>query len=188
MNLNLTDRRITTALAAVFLLGLACVLLLVLAVLVVCAMLVNALVGTISEAVATVITLYTNGGPLTHLLFLAGVLVGIPYSFKRLRIPVLRFCQRQFARFTAFAQREPRPSPAPDPTREEEREEDRPYMEGEVVDLDESSEDTNQARTTTAPPTAGQHTTRKSRKQRKKQKRARQTRTSARAVLALTHA
>ncbi len=186
MNLNLTDRRITTTLAAVFLLGLSCVLLLVLAVLVLCAMLVNALIGTIGEAVTTVGTLYTSGGPLTHLIFLAGVLFGIPFGFKRLRMPVLRFCQRQFARFSAFAQQ--RPSPTPDPTHEDEREEERDYEEGEVIDLGETSENTHQARTTTAPHTANQRTTTgKSRKQRKKQKRTRQATANARAMLALTH-
>jgi len=184
MNLNLTDRRITTALAAVFLLGLACVLLLVLAVLILCAMLVNALVSTIGEAVTTVSTLYTSGGPLTHLVFLVGVLFGIPFGFKRLRMPVLRFCQHQFARFTAFAQQQHTPPAGGSVYEEEERD----YEEGEVIDLGETSENTHQARTTTAPRTANQRTTTgKSRKQRKKQKRSRQATVSAKAVLALTH-
>jgi hypothetical protein len=186
MNLNLTDRRVTTALAAIFLLGIACVLLLVLAVLTLCALLVNALIGTIAEAFTTVSTLYTSGGPLTHLIFLVGILFGIPFSFKRLRMPVLRFCQHQFARFTAFAQRQQRPSPAPDPIQEDEDQDD--YEEGEVIEMD-AEEDTHQARTTTAPPTSGKRATTggKPRKQRKKQKRAHKTPT-ARAALALTHA
>lgn len=185
MNLNLTDRRVTTALAAVFLLGIACVLLLVLAVLTLCALLVNALIGTIAEAFTTVSTLYTSGGPLTHLVFLVGILFGLPFSFKRLRMPVLHFCQRQFARFTAFAQR---PSSAPaDPTQEDEDHND--YEEGEVIDLD-AEEDSHQAQTTTAPPTSRKPPTTggKSRKPRKKQKQAHKKAPTARAALALTHA
>ena len=186
MNLNLTDRRVTTALAAVFLLGIASVLLLVLAVLTLCALLVNALIGTIAEAFTTVSTLYTSGGPLIHLIFLLSVLFGLPFSFKRLRMPVLHFCQHQFARFTAFAQRQQQPSPAPDPTQEDEDHDD--SIEGEVIDLD-AEEETHQARTTTAPPTSRKPpvTGSKSRKQRKKQKRAHKAPT-ARAALALTHA
>ena len=46
------------------------------------------------------------------ILLAAGVFVlgtALAYSFKRLRMPVLRFFQRQFARFSAFAQRQQTP-------------------------------------------------------------------------------
>ena len=91
MTLNLQDRRIVTAIAAVFTLGLVCVLLLVLAALTLCAMLLNALVGTIAEIFSTIGTFYSHTGPFAHLVILLGILFGVPYSFKKIRVPTLHF-------------------------------------------------------------------------------------------------
>ena len=177
MNLNLTDRRIVTALAAVFMIGLSCVLLLGLAILVMCAMLVNALVSTIAETVTTIGAVYSHTGPLAHLLMLLAILVGIPYSFKRLRAPVLRFFQRQFVRFSAFAQRAAPTNHA----------EERDFEEGEVIDLDaKEQEEARQARTAAAN-RVHSTTTGKPHKQRKNKNKKRQRQAAtARAMLTLT--
>ncbi len=103
---------------------------------------------------------------------LLGALFGIPYSFKKVRTPTIRFFQRQTARFSAFAQRQQTP---PDDDSEEETRDDRDYEEGEVIDLD-AAEGKGQVRTTTA---RQPHMTSKRNKKQPHR---------ARAALALTHA
>lgn len=182
MTLNLQDRRIVSALAAVFMLGLACVLLLVLAVLTLCAMLLNALVGTIGEIFSTIGTFYSHTGPVAHLVILLGVLFGVPYSFKKIRLPLLRSFQRQFMRFSTFAQHQ-QPSSTNDPGEDE-----RDYEEGEVIDLD--AKENSQARTTAGQPhSTSKRTTTTAKKQRKQHNKKRPRHASpTRAALTLTHA
>lgn len=181
MTLNLQDRRVIAALAGIFTLGLACVLLMVLAALTLCALLLNALVGTIAEIFSTIGTLYAHGGPLTHLVMLLGLLLGIPYSFKRLRTPILRFLQQRFARFTAFAQQQ-RTSPVGDT---EDLRDDRDYEEGEVIDLDAAGEEkVRQAHTTAANPTASRNAPATNKRHKKKRPRH-QAKPQAPAMLAL---